>query len=172
MLRIIDSMSKLNFSGLMEIYLEGNQENGRQQYPYESESEQLRLAENDFYNYLDSIFFHQKNSVYAVWEDCGRYLAALRLEPYRDGYLLCALETAPDIRGKGYASLLIKDVQKYLSHNKHGIIYSHISKHNGPSLAVHNKCGFHIIKDYAVYSDGSVLQNCYTLAYEYKKCEI
>ena len=80
--------------------------------------------------------------------------------------------THSDFRGKGYATLLIKNVQKYLSHNKHRIIYSHISKHNGPSLAVHNKCGFHIIKDYAVYSDGSVLQNCYTLAYEYKKCEI
>lgn len=172
MLRIIDSMSKLNFSRLMEVYLEGNQENGRQQYPDESEAVQLRFAENDFYDYLDSIFFHQKDSFYAVWEDPNRYLAALRLEPYRDGYLLCALETAPDVRGKGYATLLIKNVQKYLSHNKHGIIYSHISKHNMASLAVHKKCDFHIIKDYAVYSDGSVLRNSYTLVYEYKKCEI
>jgi len=93
------------------------------------------------------------------------------MEPYSDGFLLCALETAPDSREHGYATALVLEVLDYLSQQGSGTVYSHVSKRNQSSLAVHKKCGFEIIKDYAVYSDGSVLQNCFTLTNMYKKSE-
>jgi len=171
MLRIMRSLSQLDFSQLMHVYEEGNISNGRELYPHLSSYEQLRMAEQDFYQYLMTVFFRQKDSFYAVWELKGHYKAALRMEPYSDGFLLCALETAPDSREHGYATALVLEVLDYLSQQGSGTVYSHVSKRNQSSLAVHKKCGFEIIKDYAVYSDGSVLQNCFTLTNMYKKSE-
>lgn len=172
MLRIAHSMSQFRFSELMTVYHEGNLENGVDRYPYLTVNEQLRYAEQDFYNYLSSVFFLQRASLYAIWEIDGAYKSALRLEPYSDGMLLCALETAPEARGKGYATELISAIQRYLRKQGSGKVYSHVSKRNAASLAVHKKCGFQIIKDSAVYSDGSVMHNSYTLTYRYEKSEI
>ena len=172
MLKLIRSMSELNFSSLMTVYSESNALNGQEQYGFYPESEQLHLAEMDFYHYLHSVFFRQPDSFYAVWDSPLGYLSALRIEPYQDGYLLCALETSPLNRKKGYARNLIKSVQNYLAEQGSGVLYSHISKKNTGSLAVHKACRFEIVKDDAVYSDGSVLQNNYTLAYPYRKSEI
>ena len=130
------------------------------------------MAEMNFYHYLNSVFFRQTDSFYAVWEISGRYLSALRIEPYLDGYLLCALETKPKERKKGYACELIQSVIGYLAEQGSGILYSHVSKENFASLAVHKACGFEISKNYAVYADGSVLLNNYTLVREYEKSEI
>ena len=125
MLRIAHSMSQLRFSELMTVYHEGNLESGVDRYPYLTANEQLRYAEQDFYNYLSSVFFLQKASLYAIWETDGAYKSALRLEPYSDGMLLCALETAPEARGKGYATELISAIQCYLRRQGSGKIYSH-----------------------------------------------
>lgn len=172
MLKIAYKFSDLNFSELMDVYIEGNRETGRDQYCFDTEAAQLRKAEEDFRCYLREVFFCQSDSLYCIWEDDGHYKAALRLEPYCDGYLLCALETAPEDRRTGMATALIQSTQKYLSSRGEGTLYSHISKRNTASLAVHRKCGFQTIKDYAVYSDGSVLHSSLTFQYKYKKSEI
>ena len=160
-------MRQLNFLQLMRVYEDGNIENGREYYPELSEAEQLCNAEQDFYHYLNSVFFLQKNSYYAILESNGQYVSALRLEPYQDGLLLCALETAPTARKSGYATLLISEVLTYLSKFGSGRIYSHVSKNNMSSLHVHKKCGFQIIQDHAVYSDGSVSHSSCTLVVKY-----
>lgn len=172
MLKIIKSMSELSFSQLMQVYYEGNLENGAEHYATLSPTEQLNCAEQDFYHYLNSVFFHQKDSLYAIWAPEGTYKAALRIEPYSDGLLLCALETSPTARRQGCAKSLIYAVLEYLAKQGSGILYSHVSKKNTASLAAQEQCGFKIIKDYAVYSDGSVLHNSYTLSYTYEKTEI
>lgn len=169
MLIIAQKLSSLQFSKLMHVYREGNIENGSIIYPNLSPERQEAAADQDFYQYLKEVFFRQENSFYAVWEADGEYVAALRIEPYRDGSLLCALETAPDSRCKGYATTLVKHVIQYLSGFGDGVIYSHVAKHNFPSLAVHKKCGFSIIDDRAVYTDGSVLSSSYTLKLIYKE---
>lgn len=163
MLKIIRTMKKLDFAALMEVYAEGNQENGRDQWPGEPAGQQLLLAEQEFYQYLRECFFPTEGAVYFVWEENGKYASALRLEPYRDGLLLEALETAPAMRRNGYAAALIRAVQSEVPGKK---LYSHVSKRNVPSLRTHERCGFHKILDYAVYADGSVMHNHVTLLYE------
>ena len=172
MLLIIRKLSELHFSKLMNVYRESTTNTGIERYPYYSDEEQRFHAEADFYHYLKSVFFRQPNSFYAIWEDSGDYKAALRLEPYCDGLLLCALETAPEARKEGFATALIEAVLYYLRERNIETVYSHVSKTNIPSMAVHRKCGFQIIKNHAVYSDGSVLHNSLTLAFTYKKSEI
>lgn len=162
MLKIITNYRELDFSLLMGVYAEGNLQKGMERYPDRSEYEQLSYAEQDHWDYLCE-FFHSKDAFLAVWEVQERYTAALRMEPYRDGFLLTALETAPQLRGKGYATELLRKTLAYVTENSSLPVYSHVKKSNPASLAVHKKCGFQILLDHAVYLDGSVFTDSYTL---------
>lgn len=167
MLKFAYNLRSINFSKLMDVYIEGNQKNGAVNYPQESPQQQLIYAEQDFYQFLKDIFFVQVGAAYALWQSEEAYTAALRLEPYHDGLLLSALETRPDARCKGNATKLINAVIENLKSSSNGILYSHVSKSNLQSLSVHLKNGFEVFKDHAVYLDGSVAHNCYTLRLEY-----
>lgn len=162
-LKMIRTMKELDFAALMEVYVEGNQENGAENYPDEPESRQMFLAEQDFYQYLRECFFRTEGAFYAVWLHGGKYVSALRMEPYRDGLLLAALETAPLYRRQGFAAELIRESLCAAGKYK---IYSHVHKGNAASLRTHEKCGFRRILEHAVYADGSVLQSSCTLCYE------
>lgn len=162
MLILAKSLRELSFGSLMEVYEEGNRENAAEFWPGLDAAAGLLQAEQDFYQYLKEVFFPVEGAVYAVWEEKGRYLSALRLEPYQDGLLLEGLETAPTARRKGYAEKLLRAVLEAFGGRK---LYSHVGKSNIPSLKVHEKCGFQIICDYAVYIDGSVNSRCCTLCF-------
>lgn len=162
MLHLAYKFHQLNFGKLMEVYAQGNEENGRLFYSELSENEQLLRVEQSFYRYLAEIFFRTEGAVCAVWEENGYYCSALRLEPYQDGMLLEALETAPDLRRRGYATALLLAVRQQFP----GKIYSHVRRQNTASLAVHQHCGFVQILDHARYIDGSVARNAVTLLWE------
>lgn len=152
MLQIVHSLKELKFSQLMEVYIEGNREKAK-------EGLSLLEAEQDFYQYLREVFFPTRGACYCLWEEEGRYISALRLEPYRDGWLLEALETRPDCRRRGYGQQLVRSVAALPEFSK---IYSHIHRKNVPSLRLHEACGFEKILDYAVYINGSVNDHCVT----------
>lgn len=161
MLVLAKKLHQLNFRQLMEVYAEGNEENGEDMWPELNREQRLLRAEQAFYQYLAEGFFPVPSAVYAIWEENGKYVSALRLEPYEDGLLLEALETAPQCRRRGYGEKLIRAVQDAFPQK----IYSHVSKKNVPSLAIHKKCGFRQVLDYAKYIDGSVARNAVTLQY-------
>lgn len=166
MLRIFCSLKDINFSKLMSVYEEGNLENAKEFYPNLEPNVALINAEQDFYAYLRDIFFVTSGAVYAVWEENGDYVSALRLEPYCNGLLLEGLETSPVHRRKGFAATLIQSVLAYLSLQENCLVYSHISKWNVASLRTHESCGFKRIQEYAVYIDGSVRKDSCTLLFE------
>ena len=167
MLIIADKLSSINFSMFMDVYMEANINTGLCDYGGYSKPQQRIFAEDDFYKYLNDIFFAQRGAKYFIWASDGVYKAALRLEPYCDGLLLTALETRPDSRRMGYGFKLVQAVTEYLSQQGNGILYSHIEKRNRASLLLHKKCGFQIEKDYAVFLDGSITHNSYTLQLQY-----
>ena len=163
MLLIAEKMKELSFSMLMEVYLEGNMEKASEDWPHLPEAFGLQQAELDFYLYLKDVFFNTPGASCSVWQHNGKYISALRLEPYMDGLLLEALETKPDYRGQGYAKTLVKAV---LEANPGRKIYSHIHKSNVPSIRTHLACGFRKILDHAAYIDGSVNHRASTFLYE------
>ena len=165
MLRFAVSLHEIPFALLMQVYREGNEENGAVLAPFETPERQRQMAESDFYDYLRT-FFTIPGACYAMWEENGVPVSALRLEPYEDGLLVEALETAPECRRKGYATLLLQSVQQHLGSHGPVRLYSHVHKNNRPSLSVHQHCGFQIVSDSASYIDGSVSANAYTLRYE------
>ena len=160
MLLWFKTVKELDFRRLMSVYEEGNLENAADRYPDLPPLQGIMQAEQDFYQFLREIFFPTEGAAYAVWEENGAYISALRLEPYRDGLLLTALETAPAYRRQGYAQKLVTAVLNQLPGKS---IYSHVSKRNAPSLRTHISCGFQKISDHATYLDGSVLTSSYTL---------
>ncbi len=163
MLILVNKLRQLNFGKLMEVYLEGNLEKAQDEWSHEPEGRGLALAEQDFYDYLSSVFFASPGAAYAIWTVQEQYVAALRLEPYRGGLLISALETAPEVRRKGYAQALLSAVSRRFGQY---VLYSHVGKWNAPSLRVHEKCGFVRCQEYAVYLDGSVNDQCCTLVRE------
>ena len=163
---IARNLGQLSFGKLMEVYREANQEHGAEVAPGEPEERQIALSEQDFFAYLHDSFFTRPDAVYCILEQDKRYVSALRLEPYMDGLLLEALETAPNQRQKGYAVQLIQSAQQMLEQQGSVRIYSHVSKKNLPSLKTHFHCGFEVYQHYAAYIDGSVNDRAYTLRYE------
>lgn len=161
MLHIAKNLRDLNFSALMEVYMEGNREKAESDFPEVSTEQGIYLAEQDFYQYLREVFFRTPGAIYCLWQENGRYLSALRLEPYKDGLLLEALETSPEHRRKGYAEVLMREILP-----GSGKIYSHVHKSNIPSLRIHEKLGFCRISESAAYIDGSVNYRCCTLCYD------
>lgn len=161
MLFLANHLHDISFSKLMEIYQEGNRENGALMHPDLPESQQILYAEQAFYQFLAEGFFPTPGAVYAIWLEDDCYISALRLEPYEDGLLLEALETAPQYRRKGYGEKLLRSVQETFPQK----IYSHVSKRNAASLAIHERCGFRQVLDFARYIDGSVARNAVTLCY-------
>ncbi len=158
MLVLAKSLGDLDFEQLMSVYAESNGKSGGEKDPGEPLSQGRALAERDFYEYLLD-FFDTKGALYAVLEKEGLYVSALRLEPFQDGLLVEALETAPDRRGRGWATALLNEV---LGLPQCKILYSHVRRRNLASRRVHEKCGFHVCQDFARYVDGSVDANALT----------
>ncbi len=159
MLTVASRLNELDFRQLMDVYEEGNLENAEEFFPHVPKEQGILMAEQNFHQYLRECFFKTEGARYYVCSENDRYISALRLEPYRDGLLLEALETRPDARKKGYAEALVKAVLEQVGTVK---VYSHVHKKNIPSLKVHEKCGFFRILEHAVYADGSVYSNCCT----------
>lgn len=159
MLVVAEKFSQLRFLQLMAVYEQSNLENGSRLELHLSENELLLRAESSFYTYLTECFFKTPGAAYALWEVDEAYVSALRLEPYRDGLLIAALETKPDRRNMGFATELLRAVRDRWQEP----LYSHVSKQNGASLALHEKCGFQPIADHACYIDGSVSHHAWTL---------
>jgi len=157
MLLIAKRLAELDFPALMDIYIEGNREKAD-----EYGDGGLLQAEREFYDYLREDFFRQRDAFYAVWVEQGKYVSAFRLEPYKDGWLLEALETAPDHRKRGCAKALMGSVLGMMGQS---VIYSHVSKRNEASLRTHYACGFVKHLDHVVYLDGSVSHRGITLQY-------
>lgn len=162
MLILATSLWQLRFGELMEVYADSIAEKASD-WPNLPHGYALTLAEQDFRQYLDEVFFRTPDALCALWEESGKYVSALRLEPYKDGLLMEGLETHPGERKKGYAAMLIAAVQRHLGSVK---IYSHVNKRNLASLRTHEKCGFVQISDHAVYINGSVDYRCCTLLYQ------
>ena len=165
MLIIANSMRNLRFAELMEVYSQSNLEK-TSDWPNLPEGFALQLAEQDFRQYLQDVFFKTPGAICAIWQENGKYTSALRLEPYRDGLLLEGLETAPALRRKGYAAMLIREVQQFLGEQGTVKLYSHVDKKNVASLNTHSSCGFRMISDCAVYINGNMDYRCCTLLYE------
>lgn len=163
MLLIAKSQRELDFRQLMDVYEEGNSGNACQQYPYLPLEQGIAEVEQDFYAFLKEAFFTNPEAFYGVWVADGCYVSALRMEPYRDGWLLEAVETKPAYRRKGYAKRLMKAV---LNQFPVGRVYSHIHKKNSLSRKLHEGLGFLRCADQAVYIDGSVDDRCATYLLE------
>ena len=148
MLILAKRMPQLRFSDLASLY----------------EANTLQ-AEQDLYAYLQEDLF--PNGMCCIWEENGRYVSALRLQAWRDGYLLEGLQTHRDHRGRGYAQKLIFEAVRQLDGQR---IYAHIQQDNAPSIAAHTACGFRKLWDTATYLDGSVHPDSHTYVYEKPRC--
>ncbi len=173
MLIEITSYDSLDTRKLMDLYAESNIENADYFYPnMANKSAALALVEEGFLKFLKTDFFMRPNSTYYILEEEGTWVSALRLSLVEDHdcsrYYIEALETRPKSRHKGYASKLLKEVIETLKHKGSFILCDCISKHNGPSLKTHIKCGFQIASNEGFdYLQNEVDHHCYGMEYRF-----
>ena len=160
MVTIINDPVELKYSPLMALYAEDLCARAQTDYPSLSLNEGLMGAEQDFYAYMTQVFLKTEGAYLALW---GNYEAALRMEPYLDGYLLTGLSTAPHCRRQGYATSLLNAVVQMLP--SHAQLYSHVEKQNAPSIAFHEKFGFEKRFPYGKMLNGELLHNYWTFSY-------
>lgn len=163
MLRTIKQPNMLPYSPLMEIYADSLHAAAKLEYPNLAENQAILQAEQDFYSYLYNDFFSSPEAACFLWELRQRPVAAVRIESYLDGRLLTGLETLPEMRNRGIGKELLTAVLHYAKQEGVMQVYSHVTKNNAASLAVHKACGFSIVSNYAVCLDGSTDGNMYTL---------
>lgn len=145
---------ELSLSQLCDVYYESSIVLSEISVPRKSKAETEFFE--DVYDFLSI-----SGSGYCVLESDGRYLCAMRFEPYRDGTLISCLETRQSQRRKGYANELLT---AFLREQKKPV-YSHVAKSNLASRKLHRKCGFRDIADTAVLLDGTVSSRYATMAF-------
>ena len=158
MLRVFKSVDQLKYGQLMAVYIQLNREKAALNRRKDSNAA-LLAAEQDMYDYLKYCFFKKDGSRLAVWECGGRYVSAVRVERFEDGWLITALETEPEHRRKGFGKQLLNGLLNDFCEP----VYSHVHKDNAASLALHAACGFRVISDRSVLLDGQISREHYTL---------
>lgn len=148
------------------IYQEAVVENARWQNPGQMElTDAIKALELGFVAFLKDFLAKDENRYYVLELD-GQWVSALRLTKTHDFYYLEALETAPECRKQGYASLLIQNVIDLLARRGPVIIRDNVSKRNAPSLATHKKCGFVIEEENGVdYLTGERREQVYGMLF-------
>ena len=116
----------------------------------------LDLEDFEQSRYLSREFFRVPGALCFLWMVEGRCVSMLRLEPWRDGFLLTGLETLPGERRRGYAAALLTAVQAHLMDMNIQRLYSHIDYRNVRSIRVHEMSGFRRISDTAHLLDGTI----------------
>lgn len=161
MLRIVQSAKDLDFRQMFAVYDESICNHAENRYSREHPGMRVLMAQQDFVaDWKTSL--GDKTAFCALWVVDDAYTSVLRMDKYLDGMLLNTLETVPSARGKGYATILIKETINWLRNKDCHKVYSHIDKRNSVSAALHKSCGFSRLMDYAVYLDGSVFHTCDT----------
>lgn len=164
---------QLDTKRLLHLYREGTEVNLRYFYPQAAADpasseycEARQKVEQRFLDFLQDDFFAVPGSLYAVLEEDGSWVSALRLAPVEGGWYLEALETDPDFRRRGCAKRLIRQVIAKLEEDGPVTIWDSVAKTNAASLATHSSCGFVIVRDEGYsYRTGETYPNDWGLRY-------
>lgn len=112
--------------------------------------------------YLNTSFFQESDACLLVLTETGISRSVLRMEPYSSGWLISGVETAPECRRKGYALELLHSAIERAGEKP---VFSHVSKTNAASMALHRKAGFRQGADFARLLDGTVSGRFVTFEY-------
>lgn len=149
MLITIDAYKDIDAKKLMDIYSESNYENTDYFCPDEvDKTVAVKMVEDRFLDYLQNEFWAREGASYWVLEKDGVWISACRISKIQSGlYYLEALETRPDYRGNGYASLLLSEIVESLKKTGAFRICDCVGKKNIASLRTHEKAGFMIMSE-------------------------
>ncbi len=166
------SFGQLDPAKLMAVYAESNEDNIDYFYPGAADHVQaLRQVEEGFLAYLRDDFFSVPGNSCWVLERCGRWLSALRLYPVREGlYYLEALETRPDCRRQGCASLLLHALTDELKTRGPFRLCDCVGLRNIASRRTHERCGFRAVGEPGFdWLRGEPDEGTVGMVYEYEK---
>lgn len=149
-----DHFDELDFPKLMGIYRESNLENIPYFFPEETDQDRgLCMVEAGFRDYLEHSFFEEAGNRYYVLEGGEGWASAIRLSPIPErerAWYAEALETAPQLRRRGYARKLMELLCFQLAQEGAFELLDSVGKRNSASLAFHESLGFTTYQENAI----------------------
>ena len=168
MLLVFHDAGALDFEEFTAVYRGSALENCERMYPNEPEpSEAMARYEREHRAYMEGPFFREEGSVLFVEAQEGRYLAAVKLYPWKEPgcWHVEALETRPEERGKGHGARVLGGAVRALEETGNVIVLSDVAKSNEASLRTHLRCGFHREAEQWTEADGTVTDRRCTMVY-------
>lgn len=165
MVTFIHKLVNCDFAALCAVYAQSLESDRARDYPLLDAREGALLAEQAFYQYLSQVFFRTPGAVLVAFCVEKQYICALRLEPYKDGYLISGLETAQAYRRKGFGLQLVNAALAYCADRGVGKVYAHIHRKNKASEKLHLSAGFALLGDGATLLDGAYSSQYTTYCY-------
>lgn len=159
MLLIAKSLDELRFEELAALYRYDLEVAGCEDGMCELDDDWFLEKRSQFRTYLSARFFSQPDCLpdirpfYAIWEEDGRYVSAVRVNVYEQGLLLEALQTGEAWRKQGYATALLNAVLEYLVQRGGFPVYAHVRNYKAYVHKMLERAGFRKILDYAVRKD-------------------
>lgn len=161
MIKVVKDYKDMDFNKFFEIYKNISKKDLKDYYPRLGFEEGIKEYKIEYSDFIKEFLKSPNNSVVInIKEDI--YFSAFRLitlNKEESEFYLEALETHNDYFNKGHATELISETLKLLSYDKKIKIGSAIKKTNIASLRTHEKCGFKIYKDYAVFEDEGIIKH-------------
>lgn len=135
MLRILNAVDEETIDRLFAVYRQSMEDlSGR--------FEDGRIMRREYARFLAE-FIREPGRLAAVEEEQGRWASALRaIETAPGAWFLEALETDPELRGRGHARRLLNNVAEYVSRRGGRQLACLIRRTNQASIAAHRACGF------------------------------
>ena len=127
----------------------------------------LARYEREHRAYMEGPFFREEGGVLFVEAREGRYLAAVKLYPWKEPgcWHVEALETRPEERGKGHGARVLGGAVRTLEEIGNVIVLSDVAKTNEASLRTHLRCGFRREAEQWTEADGTVTDRRCTMVY-------
>ena len=167
LLKIARDITEISYTQMCEIYETTILADAATNFGAMDSNLAVILAQQDLYGYLRQVFFKVSGARCGFWIVDDVACAALRIEPYDEGYLISGLETAPDKRRKGYAEALVRSTVAYLFAEGVLRVYAHVMKENISSMNLHSKVGFQKISEKATFIDGTVSADACTFCLKF-----
>lgn len=154
---IFSNPEGINKDEFLAVYKESAKINAPKWYPSLPFEAAVEKYESGYWDFMQDSFWDEKGILLVVSSGSHYMSAVVAYQKANNSFLIEALETAPNERGKGYGKNALKEMLKFLvSSYPDATVYSFTGKQNIPSQRTHESVGMTRIHDYWQDSSGAI----------------
>lgn len=156
----------LNKEEFLAVYKGSAEINAPQWYPDLPFEAAVQKYESGYWDFMQRSFWEEKGVLLVAHSDSHYVSAVVAYQKENHSFLIEALETAPNERGKGYGKIVLKEMLDFLVHSdSNATVYSFTGKKNIASQRTHASLGMEKLHDYWQDESGTIDNTQITYVY-------